>query len=106
MTVDPYSTIRKALRFFLLRRLSACKDMVPLMSQSMERNLTFRERFVLNTHLLICGWCAWYIEHLHKMRGMLRTKVNEEPWVPSDGPELSPEARERLKAALSKSLNP
>ncbi|MDX6711503.1 MAG: hypothetical protein QOH96_2519 [Blastocatellia bacterium] len=95
-----------AARFFLLRRLPACKDIVPLMSQSMERALTFRERFILNTHLLICAWCAWYFEHLHKMRGMLRNKVNEEPPVPSDGPGLSLEARERLKAALSKSSNP
>ncbi len=106
MAVNPYNTIRTAARFFLLRRLPACEDIVPLMSQSMERTLTFRERFVLNTHLLICPWCAWYVEHLHKMRGMLRNKVNEEPLVASDRPGLSPEARERLKAALSKASNP
>jgi hypothetical protein len=103
MAVNPYNTIRIAARFFLLRRLPACKDMVPLISQSMERTLTFRERFVLNTHLLICPWC---LEHLQKMRGTLRNKVNEEPPVPTDGPGLSPEARERLKAAHSKSSNP
>ena len=106
MAVNPYNPISKAVRFFLLRRLPPCKDLVPLMSQSMERTLTFRERFILNTHLLICAWCAWYIEHLHRMRGMLRNKVNEEPWVPADGPGLSEEARGRLKAALSKSPNP
>jgi hypothetical protein len=106
MGVSPYNPITKAVRFFLLRRLPACKDLVPLMSQSMERTLTFRERFVLNMHLLVCAWCVWYIEHLHKMRGMLRNNVNEEPWVPSDGPGLSPDARERLKAVLSKSSNP
>ena len=103
MADNPYNTIRMAARFFLLRRLPACKDMVPLISQSMERTLTFRERFVLNTHLLICPLC---LEHLKKMRGMLRNKVNEEPLVASDGPGLSPEARKRLKAALSKSSNP
>ena len=103
MTVNPYNSISKAVRLFLLHRLPACMEIVPLMSQSMERTLTFRERFVLNTHLLICPLC---LEHLKKMRGMLRNKVNEEPLVASDRPGLSPEARERLKAALSKASNP
>jgi len=106
MTVNPYNSISKAVRLFLLHRLPACMEIVPLMSQSMERTLTFRERFVLNTHLLICAWCATYIEHLHKMRGMLRNEDTGEPWVPTDEPELSPDARERLKAALTKSPNP
>ena len=64
-----------ALRYFLLRRLPTCKQMVTLMSESMERPLSVRERTVLRLHLWICAWCAWYLEQMHVLRTALRARV-------------------------------
>src|ERR671928_2042625 len=89
------------LRFFLLRRLPTCKQMVALMSESMERRLTWRERVVLRVHLWVCAWCAWYLEHLHLMRDSLRQRAGEAADDEStSSASLSTEARERMKFAL------
>lgn len=68
----------------------------------MERELTFRERFLLKLHLWVCSWCQWYMEHLLTIRETLRTQPAESPEINlSATPGLSPEARERLKRRIS-----
>jgi hypothetical protein len=90
-----------ALRYFLLRRLPTCKQMVAIMSESMERRLTLRERMVLRAHLWICAWCAWYLEHLHLLRDTLRLRAEQMPEDDSAAAlKLSLTARERIKRAL------
>lgn len=89
-----------ALRYFLLRRLPTCKQMVALMSASMERPLTPRERITLRMHLWICAWCAWYLEQVHVLRTALRergTQVTEEEVT---NIALPADARERIKRTL------
>jgi hypothetical protein len=61
----------------------------------MERKLTLRERINLKLHLWICAWCQWYLEHLHLIHDLAHT---HDPGL-TDGPTLSPEARERIKRA-------
>ena len=89
------------LRYFLLRRLPTCKQMAVVMSESMERPLTLRERVLLRMHLWICVWCVWYLEHLRVLRDTLRTRGDAER-TDDDAAEihLSREARERIKRAL------
>jgi hypothetical protein len=53
MTLHPYKKATRALRWFLLHRLPTCKQMVAVMSQSMERTLTLRERVLLKLHLWV-----------------------------------------------------
>jgi hypothetical protein len=96
-----YNRIRHTIRFFLLRRLPTCRSMVSLMSESLERPLTIRERVVLNLHLLVCAWSLWYLNHLKRMRQILRSDSTETALERSNTITLSPEARERLKRALS-----
>jgi hypothetical protein len=93
-------------RYFLLRRLPPCKAIAPLMSESLERRLTLRERVTLKLHLWVCIWCVWYLEHLRLMRRAVAARAANE----AEGNDeiasaltLSAEARERLKQALRQS---
>jgi hypothetical protein len=77
MAFKLYSKFTHGVRYFLLHRLPACKQMVALMSESMERSLTLRERVLLKLHLWVCIWCVWYMEQIKLMRGALRLHANE-----------------------------
>ncbi|HLL77096.1 MAG TPA: hypothetical protein VK421_17720 [Pyrinomonadaceae bacterium] len=87
-----------AVRYFLLRRLPACRQMAALMSESMERPLTLRERVTLRLHLWACIWCVWYLEQLQLLRAGLRERAEAEDSAADIN--LSLEARERIKRAL------
>lgn len=90
-----------AVRYFLLRRLPACKQMTVLMSESMERPLTLRERVVLRLHLWVCIWCVWYLEQLRLLRATLRERAERgEAEDRSADLHLTLEARERIKRTL------
>ena len=99
MQTNPYKQAAHAVRYFLLRRLPACKEMVALMSQSLERPLTLRERALLKLHLWVCAWCVFYLEQLRLMRASRRaTKAGGD----YPGAPLSADARERIKSALGR----
>jgi hypothetical protein len=95
-----YEKSKHAVRFWLLRRLPACKQTVEIISQSMERPLTLRERVLLKLHLWVCMWCLWYMEHLQLMRDALRLQENETD-VDVSTASLSDEARERIRRSLT-----
>ena len=96
-----YEKAKHAVRFWLLRRLPACKQTVEIISQSMERPLTLRERALLKLHLWVCMWCLWYMEHLEIMRDALRLQENESDVDVSTTTRLSDEARERIRRSLT-----
>jgi len=96
-----YEKTKHAVRFWLLRRLPACKQTVEIISQSMERPLTLRERVLLKLHLWVCMWCLWYMEHLQLMRDAVRLQENETDVDVSTTTRLSDEARERIRRSLT-----
>lgn len=96
-----YAKTKHAIRYWLLRRLPACKETVEVISESMERPLTLRERFLLKLHMAVCSWCQWYMEHLITLRETLRTQADEPPEANFSSPGLSPEARERIRQKLN-----
>ena len=96
-----YEKTKHAVRFWLLRRLPACKQTVEIISQSMERPLTLRERLLLKLHLWVCMWCLWYMEHLQLMRDAVRLQENETDVDVSTTTRLSDEARERIRRSLT-----
>lgn len=102
MALKAYDKIKHAVRWWLLRRLPTCKQVVRVISESMERKLSLRERITVKLHLWICLWCVWYLEHLNLMRDTIRAKASQESNLDSSSlPPLSPEARERMKLRLS-----
>lgn len=98
MALKAYDKLKHSIRYFLLRRLPVCQQIVETISQSMERKLTLRERIDLKLHLWICAWCQWYMEHLHIIRDAARAKADD---VSASGPSLSAEARERIKRSIT-----
>jgi len=93
--------MRKAFRLWLLSRLQPCKQMVLLISESMDRHLTFPERVGLSLHLLVCVWCARYLKQLKFVRAVFRLKNNHSDPDPS-APLLSTEARARIVSSLNR----
>ena len=104
MAVKVYDKLKRSSRFWLLRRLPACQQIVETISQSMERKLTLRESIKLKLHLLVCAWCQWYMEHLHIIRDAARAKAESPDLTSVPGPALSSEARERIKRRLTDRL--
>jgi hypothetical protein len=97
-----YDKTKHAVRLWLLRRLRAGKQTVELISQSMERPLSLRERVLLKLHLSICMWCQRYLEHLQLMRDALRLQENENDEAEvAPTTRLSDEARERIRRSLT-----
>lgn len=101
MPTNLYEKATHAVRYFLLRRLPACKEMVALMSQSMERPLSPRERVLLKLHLWVCVWCVWYLEQLRLLRASLRARDAAPAAAAPHTSSLSHEARERIKRSLN-----
>lgn len=102
MKLGWYEKSKQTVRYWLLARLPNCQQTVAVISQSLERPLTLRERALLKLHLWVCMWCLWYLEHLQLMRTSLRAGGTKAPEIDSDSrPALSPEARERIKRNLA-----
>lgn len=100
MKIGWYEKLKHAVRYWLLRQLPPCKQTVKVLSESLERKLTLRERVLVKLHLWVCMWCVWYVEHLQLMRSSLRAETSQDH-VLSSTAELSDDARERMKRRLT-----
>jgi len=101
-----YEKGKHQIRYFLLRKLPTCRQTVEIISQSLERPLSLRERISLKLHLYVCVWCVWYLEHLELIRSSARARAtiaHEIDFAP--GTTLSAEARERIKRQINTSSN-
>jgi hypothetical protein len=78
-----YQKIRRAFRRCLLRLLKPCDYMVAVMSESMDRRLGLGEQLQLQLHLIVCTWCARYLNQISFMRQLLREEIpNHKPHAP------------------------
>lgn len=50
----------------------SCKDASQIISQSLDRQLTMRERFALKLHLLICKYCKQFSQQVQAIRVALK----------------------------------
>jgi hypothetical protein len=101
MSFKPYEKLRMGATFWLARRLPPCTELLPIMSQSLERKWTLRERFMMRLHFLYCEYCLRYLKQLHFMRDTARLGADEiQSTTSSSAPGLSDEANARLKRAL------
>jgi hypothetical protein len=81
-----------------------CREVSKLVSESMERRLPLRYRMELWIHLTLCRLCAGFARQTR----LLRRAAQEEPErlvgdKSSPQATLTPDARERIKAALRNS---
>lgn len=84
---------------FIGKHTPKCREMVRILSKSMDEPLPLTMRIKKRLHFLICCWCQRYEEQLHYMRRTAR-EFAEHADESSDVP-FSQEARERIKRKLA-----
>ncbi len=76
-----------------------CKDVSQKFSESMDQKLPFHHRLFIRIHMLMCKYCARFRRQLLLLREL--SKSDKIIGLSEDFlAGLSPEARERIKAAL------
>ena len=78
-----------------------CREISRLVSESMDHDLSFRQRMQMRMHLAMCRLCSGFARQLR----LLRRAARENPERLTDTGDdtdsrLSDEARERIKTAL------
>ena len=71
-----------------------CEEADRMMSESLDRRLGWSERAALRGHLLVCRSCRRVRHQLQTLQQTMRQSVSE---------TLSPEARDRIRAAMKNS---
>lgn len=83
---------------FIGKHTPKCREMVRILSQSMDEPLPLMMRIKKRLHFLICCWCQRYEQQLIYMRQTVH-QFPEHAGEASDA-ELSSTARERIKRKL------
>ncbi len=93
------AALAKGFRTFM----PTCREVSRLQSYSLDHPLSLPRRFGLRLHLLVCKWCRRYGKQIR----LLRRAAHDHPQAVTDAVprSLSPEARERLRRALSDDKN-
>ncbi len=85
-----------------------CKDMTKVISDSLDRKLTLRQRMELWMHIMMCGLCRRFRSNALAIRKKVReTSAQPSEKVTASEPEaapLSPAARNRIAAAMKEQL--
>lgn len=89
----------KLFRRSILRTFPSCKEIVHIISASFDRRLTFREKFLMKIHLLVCKPCVRYLDHSAFLSKAIRL-MDETEKADLFAGSLSDESRSRIKAAL------
>ena len=81
------------------RKLPECKQMVKIITTSMDARLSWREWILMKVHLLSCDPCVNFLKQIKFIRTTLQH--SDEHLAPQDSSvRLTDEARNRLKEAL------
>ncbi len=85
---------------FIGNRTPKCREVVRLLSQSMDSKLSLTMRIRLRVHYLICAWCQRYEKQLHALRKFASSVPDHLNDFSAD--TLSPTAKEKMKETLRK----
>lgn len=84
---------------FIWRKLPPCRDMVKIITRSMDERISFKEWLLMKFHLLSCDPCVNFIKQLKFIGGALH-RHNEKLFQNDDSVHLSDDARRRMREAL------
>src|SRR5215468_9741116 len=87
-----------ALVKFIGKRTPKCREVVRILSQSMDSRLPLSMRLKLRLHYLICAWCQRYERHLRDLRKFGASFPDHTEAFPED--TLPAGAKERMKEAM------
>lgn len=79
-----------------------CKDISQLVSDSMDRRLSWRQRLGIRFHLLMCRYCSRYQKQMFLLRRLLRQQVK--PHQVSSLPALDEAGKDRLRRIIDQNL--
>ena len=87
-----------ALVKFVGKRTPKCREVIRILSQSMDSRLPLSMRVKLRLHYLICAWCQRYEKHLRELRKFAASVPDNTEVFSQD--TLSAGATERMKEAV------
>ena len=97
-SVNVFSKLKRTVRLRLLKTLPACREVVPLISESLDRRLSWWESIKLRLHLWVCNWCARYLTQIEMLSDFLGLGAEE---CELSSETLRLEARERIRRSLT-----
>jgi len=102
MKWQPFKKIKQSCRYWLLRRLPTCEDLLPVISQQLDHKISLRQRITLNLHLFVCKWCLDYAKQLSFLRNAVRIEADriDNAEIATEH-SLSSDAKERMKRSLT-----
>ena len=77
-----------------------CKDVAYLASKALDSPITWRQRWGMRLHLLVCRLCRRYVQNLDFLNRALRRTSNGNQPCFSTQQKLSEQAREKIQRAL------
>ena len=80
-------------KFVELLPIVPCQVATRLISESMERKLSFKERIGLWLHLRLCEFCVRFLRQVHGLRKIARSYKLQDIHLPQT-------AKDRIKQAL------
>ena len=84
-----------------MKGMYSCKQVSRIVSESLDKKLSFWTRMQLWMHLGMCGLCKAFRKNMIRVDEEVRRHAEElEQDVQKSGLQLSPDARERLNRAL------
>lgn len=79
--------------------MMTCKEASRLISEGQERPMSLMERWGLRIHLWMCDNCRKFERHIEFLRKALHL-MREQLGTGSQGPDLPPEAKDRIRSVL------
>lgn len=95
-----YQRITKVFRRMILRTFPSCREIVHIISASLDRPLTFREKFLMKIHLFACKPCVRYLDQSAFVGQAVKIMDKRDKLDLFRG-TLSDSARSRIKSALA-----
>lgn len=100
MRMNPFQKAHYAMMRLMVRLMPSCRDISALVSEGMDRRLPLMKRISIRLHVSMCSLCRRYVKQLHLLREGAAHYAN--PDKNEIAGSLSPEAKERLKTALTR----
>ena len=94
--------LQTKLVIFIGKHTPKCREMVRILSQSMDEPMPLVMRIKKRIHFLICCWCQRYEEHLHYIRDT--ASRFPEHADEASGATFPSEAKERIKQKLAENV--
>ena len=87
---------------FIGKHTPKCRDMLRILSQSMDEPMPLMMRIKKRIHFLICCWCQRYEEHLRYIRDTASRFPEHSD--EASGASFPPEAKQRIKQKLAENV--